>query len=389
MKALQVSRSVPKIGMARIASALSPITATKLGPLELRRGRRARTARPRLAACPHPARRHLRLRPLARRGARLAVLRRLGVVPVHPRPRGGRRTRRRHPGDPRTGARPRGARLRSPVRRCRPGRRRRLRPPRDRPPRAGDPDRVLLLDRRRLGADVRRPRLPTARRSPTTCPTSGPCSSSRSPAASTPRCCARRRSPPARTRRCNRSSPCSAPGTMGLAAIAGLRRYLPDVRIIVGARYPHQRVLAKQLGADSSSRRPSCPVRSAVPPAATWSATTSAPAPTSRSTPSATAPASTDCLRITRPRGRVVLLGMPADVTLDLTGLWHRETELKGAYTYGTETLPDGTHAAARSTSPSRPPTSSRPNACCRPPTRSSTTSTPSPTPPPPAAAAP
>ena len=36
---------------------------------------------------------------------------------------------------------------------------------------------------------------------------------------------------------------------------------------------------------------------------------------------------------------------MPADVRLDLTGLWHRETELKGAYTYGTETLPDGTRA--------------------------------------------
>ena len=50
----------------------------------------------------------------------------------------------------------------------------------------------------------------------------------------------------------------------------------------------------------------------------------------------------TDCLRITRPRGRVVLMGMPAEVKLDLTGLWHRETELKGAYTYGTETMPDG-----------------------------------------------
>jgi hypothetical protein len=36
---------------------------------------------------------------------------------------------------------------------------------------------------------------------------------------------------------------------------------------------------------------------------------------------------------------------MPGDVTLDLTGLWHRETELKGAYTYGTETMPDGTQA--------------------------------------------
>jgi hypothetical protein len=33
---------------------------------------------------------------------------------------------------------------------------------------------------------------------------------------------------------------------------------------------------------------------------------------------------------------------MPADVRLDLTGLWHRETELKGAYTYGTESMPDG-----------------------------------------------
>jgi hypothetical protein len=35
-------------------------------------------------------------------------------------------------------------------------------------------------------------------------------------------------------------------------------------------------------------------------------------------------------------------MGMPAEVTLDLTGLWHRETELVGAYTYGTETLADG-----------------------------------------------
>jgi len=37
-----------------------------------------------------------------------------------------------------------------------------------------------------------------------------------------------------------------------------------------------------------------------------------------------------------------VLMGMPGEVTVDLTGLWHRETELVGSYTYGTETLPDG-----------------------------------------------
>ena len=38
-------------------------------------------------------------------------------------------------------------------------------------------------------------------------------------------------------------------------------------------------------------------------------------------------------------------MGMPAEVRVDLTGLWHRETELVGAYTYGTESLPDGTTA--------------------------------------------
>ena len=39
-------------------------------------------------------------------------------------------------------------------------------------------------------------------------------------------------------------------GTMGLCAVAGLRRYVPDVRIVVGARYPHQQSLARSLGAD-------------------------------------------------------------------------------------------------------------------------------------------
>ena len=48
-------------------------------------------------------------------------------------------------------------------------------------------------------------------------------------------------------------------------------------------------------------------------------------------------------LKLTKPRGRVVLMGMPAEVTVDLTGLWHRETQLVGAYTYGTETMADGT----------------------------------------------
>ncbi len=132
-------------------------------------------------------------------------------------------------------------------------------------------------------------------------------------------------------------------GTMGLAAIAGLRRYVPGVRIVVGARYPHQMALATAIGADivvqaakldrAVRRETGCHLIGGVLSSGAHATIDAV----------GTSASITDALRITRPRGRVVLLGMPADVQLDLTGLWHRETELKGAYTYGTETLPDGT----------------------------------------------
>jgi threonine dehydrogenase-like Zn-dependent dehydrogenase len=47
-------------------------------------------------------------------------------------------------------------------------------------------------------------------------------------------------------------------------------------------------------------------------------------------------------LRTVRAGGRVVLSGIPG-AGVDLTPLWFRELELVGAYTSGTETLPDGT----------------------------------------------
>jgi threonine dehydrogenase-like Zn-dependent dehydrogenase len=42
-------------------------------------------------------------------------------------------------------------------------------------------------------------------------------------------------------------------------------------------------------------------------------------------------------LAMVRPRGRVVLVGMPGKVGIDLAPLWHREVSLVGAYAYGTE----------------------------------------------------
>jgi threonine dehydrogenase-like Zn-dependent dehydrogenase len=134
-------------------------------------------------------------------------------------------------------------------------------------------------------------------------------------------------------------------GTMGLAAIAGLRRYVPGVQIVVGARYPHQMAIAKALGADTVVQAAKLDVAVRRTTGCHMIGDTLSSGAHVTIDAVGSEQSITDALRITRPRGRVVLLGMPADVRLDLTGLWHRETELKGAYTYGTEAMPDGTRA--------------------------------------------
>ena len=128
-------------------------------------------------------------------------------------------------------------------------------------------------------------------------------------------------------------------GTMGLAAIGAARRYLPaDTQIVVGARYPHQLALAKALGADEvvQASKLDRAVRRMAGCHLIGDGSHAYLSSGAHVTIDAVGSSDsiTDALRITRPRGHVVLLGMPADVKLDLTGLWHRETELKGVYTY-------------------------------------------------------
>jgi threonine dehydrogenase-like Zn-dependent dehydrogenase len=131
-------------------------------------------------------------------------------------------------------------------------------------------------------------------------------------------------------------------GTMGLCAVAGLRQYLPDVRIVVGARYPHQQALARSLGADIAVAPDELPraVRREVGCHVVGDYLSGGAHATIDAVGNSDSIAAT--LRFTRPRGRIVLLGMPSQVSVDLTGLWHRETALVGAYTYGTEAMPDG-----------------------------------------------
>ena len=136
-------------------------------------------------------------------------------------------------------------------------------------------------------------------------------------------------------------------GTMGLVSVAALRHLTDPGSLIIGAKHPKQRELALEFGADVVVEPNE--IRRAVRRASgsfmigdhlSGGADVVIDAVGSEASVA-------EAIAICRPRGRVVLLGMPSTVTLDLTGLWHRETELVGCYTYGTETLSDGRRATS------------------------------------------
>jgi threonine dehydrogenase-like Zn-dependent dehydrogenase len=126
-------------------------------------------------------------------------------------------------------------------------------------------------------------------------------------------------------------------GTLGLCTVAALRRLSLPGTIIIGAKYPEQRALARELGATVIAS-PS-EVRRAV------RRTTRSLVVSARLTGGAdvvvdcvgTADSLAEALAIVRPRGRIVLVGMPGEVRVDLTPLWQREIQLAGAYAYGNE----------------------------------------------------
>jgi threonine dehydrogenase-like Zn-dependent dehydrogenase len=131
-------------------------------------------------------------------------------------------------------------------------------------------------------------------------------------------------------------------GTLGLLSVAAVRHFTGAATVVAAAKHPIQRRLAGELGADTVCEPDELPrlVRRITGSMAYGTQLTGG------------ADAVLDCvgseasiqqsLAIVRPRGRVTLVGMPAVVKLNLTTLWHRETELAGAYAYGTETLPSG-----------------------------------------------
>ena len=127
-------------------------------------------------------------------------------------------------------------------------------------------------------------------------------------------------------------------GTLGLLTLAAITalhdsttRHAP---IIVTARYAEQKRLAKEFGADIVCTSDELPrhVRSASKSLVFGEQLTCG------------APHVIDCvgsseslqqaLQVVAPGGEVQVVGMPSNVSLELTSLWHRETAIRGCYAY-------------------------------------------------------
>jgi threonine dehydrogenase-like Zn-dependent dehydrogenase len=122
-------------------------------------------------------------------------------------------------------------------------------------------------------------------------------------------------------------------GTLGLLTVAALAD-LGRTDVVVAAKYAHQERLAKELGAERVVQPGELAgaVRLATRSLKLGSQLTGG------------APVVVDCvgsemsltqaLQVVAPGGTVLVVGMPATVDLDLTGLWHREVALRGVYAY-------------------------------------------------------
>ena len=132
-------------------------------------------------------------------------------------------------------------------------------------------------------------------------------------------------------------------GTLGLLTIAALRQFNRPTQVLVGAKHPEQRAFAAKFGATTviepaMLRRA---VRSAVGCMAIGDGEIE------RLTGGAdvvfdcvgSSDSIQNALTMTRPGGRIVLVGMAGRTTVDLTPLWQREVALVGAYAYGYERL--------------------------------------------------
>ncbi len=135
-------------------------------------------------------------------------------------------------------------------------------------------------------------------------------------------------------------------GAIGLCTVAALELAAPGVEVTVIARHEPQRRMAERLGAEFVAGDA---VQAAIDrtgahrhrPLVGRAVLTGGFDQVYDCVGSA---ASLDAgMRVTRPRGRMVLLGGPAEIDrLDWTLAWTRELRIEGSYVYGREASPEG-----------------------------------------------
>lgn len=124
-------------------------------------------------------------------------------------------------------------------------------------------------------------------------------------------------------------------GTVGLLTLAAVRAKAgDDGPVVVTAKHPEQRRLAARLGADVV-----CDTNELPRVARSLSGSMAIGDQLTGGLPTVfdcvgSSESLAQCLRIVAPGGEIVLVGMPAKVNVELTGLWHREVAVRGCYAY-------------------------------------------------------
>jgi threonine dehydrogenase-like Zn-dependent dehydrogenase len=123
-------------------------------------------------------------------------------------------------------------------------------------------------------------------------------------------------------------------GTLGLLTIAALAALSPGTTIVAAAKHPHQKQLARELGAEVVCE-PQELARVLRSRSGSWVVDDRL---TGGAAEVVDCVGSGDSLQqaldVVGPGGTVHAVGMPGVTTLDLTGLWHREIHLRGCYAY-------------------------------------------------------
>jgi threonine dehydrogenase-like Zn-dependent dehydrogenase len=122
-------------------------------------------------------------------------------------------------------------------------------------------------------------------------------------------------------------------GMLGLATLAALRHLADPPTVLAAAKYAHQKLLARELGAllvapddlDRAARRHTGSL-------VAGSQLTGGIGHVIDCVGSAESIA--QALRIVQPGGSITMVGMPGHTSVDLTPLWHREVAVKGSYAY-------------------------------------------------------